>query len=319
MTEFGAKHVLLGLYVLLVGTGAYVTYIGQGGTLDELNEKIAQVEERDASLESLRAREREVAQRAEEIRERSRTRYKRIPRSLSTPDIMSYISKNTQHGFDAFDLTSEGSQSEEGYNVHVFKAKGEAVFSSLYRLIWTLENNRPFYRIRNLQLRLLEKRTTDEDTGRSSMDVLVSFQMEVEAIYGVAGGIGQASGSVGSRDGDGLPVARTEQTPPVPAQVLPPATPEINPFYPLIFDQVPPNEHGRLNLDTARLVSVVEGQAIFETTDGLKRVGEGDRVYLGRIVEVDPNTGRVVARLNKGGIIDRVVRSVSDGATTTVP
>ena len=37
---------------------------------------------------------------------------------------------------------------------------------------------------------------------------------------------------------------------------------------------------------------------------------EGDRVYLGRIVEVDPTEGRVVARLNRGGIVERVERTL---------
>jgi hypothetical protein len=39
-------------------------------------------------------------------------------------------------------------------------------------------------------------------------------------------------------------------------------------------------------------------------------VREGDRVYLGRIEEVDPSEGRVVARLNRGGIVDRVERTL---------
>ena len=101
--------------------------------------------------------------------------------------------------------------------------------------------------------------------------------------------------------------------------MLPNPSPEINPFYPLIFEEVPPNQYGRLNVESARLVSIVDGKALFQTGDGLQRVGEGDRVYLGRILEVAPAEGRVVARLNRGGIVDRVVRTLGTESSLRRP
>ncbi|PSQ67553.1 MAG: hypothetical protein BRD32_00400 [Bacteroidetes bacterium QH_2_64_74] len=77
-----------------------------------------------------------------------------------------------------------------------------------------------------------------------------------------------------------------------------------------MFENVPPNEYDRLDIESARLLSIIDEQAIFQTSEGLRRLGEGDRVYLGRIVEVDPVEGRVVARLNRGGVIDRVERTL---------
>ncbi|PSQ76605.1 MAG: hypothetical protein BRD33_02965 [Bacteroidetes bacterium QH_6_63_17] len=59
-------------------------------------------------------------------------------------------------------------------------------------------------------------------------------------------------------------------------------------------------------MESARFLSIVDEQAIFQTSSGIERVQEGDRVYLGRIVDIDPSEGRVVARLNRGGVVDRV-------------
>jgi hypothetical protein len=45
---------------------------------------------------------------------------------------------------------------------------------------------------------------------------------------------------------------------------------------------------------------------VFQDGEGFRAVGEGDDVYLGQIVQVNPQRNRVVAQLNKGGILDRV-------------
>jgi hypothetical protein len=213
-----------------------------------------------------------------------------------------YLTELTQTGFKTFNVTSEGSEDRDRYSVRTFSAEGEAFFTNLYRFVWTVENNRPFYRVRDLELSYLEERTTDEETGRTSMDLLVSFQMDVQSIYGAVKNIEPTD----EREVDRLPVAQTAPSPPLPSSVLPNPAPDVNPFYPLVFETIPPNEYGRLDVESARFVSVVDGQAIFQTSDGIERVQEGDRVYLGRIVDVDPTAGRVVARLNRGGVIDRV-------------
>ncbi len=301
---------LLTCLILVGGVGTYVTYFHQQKTITSLEQEIEAKKQEQEEIRALRADRANAESRLETVRHRWRTQYKVVPATISSPDIVSYLTDLTQTGFQRFDVTSAGSEEREGYSVHTFSAEGEAYFTNLYQFVWTIENNRPFYRIGDLNLNYLEERETDEETGRTTMDVLVSFEMDVQAIYGAATNLPSSTTPSDGREVERLPVAQNSTTPPLPSSVVPNPAPEINPFYPLVFEEVPPNQYDRLNVESAQLLSIVDGEAIFQTGEGLQRVGEGDRVYLGRIVEVSSEEGRVVARLNRGGIIDRVERTL---------
>lgn len=303
MFEFESNQILLiSCLLLLIGVGTYLTYFRQQNTLRSLEEQIQDKQEEQEQIRTLRANLKDAESQFEEVRNRWESQYKIVPETVTSPDIVGYLTELTQTGFETFDITSAGSEDRDGYSVRTFSAEGQAYFTSLYQFVWTIENNRPFYRVRDLRLNYVEERNTDEETGRTSMDLFVSFQMEVQAIYGAVETIEPADEGEVQR----LPVAQTAPSPPLPSSVLPNPAPDVNPFYPLVFEDVPPNEYGRLDVESARFLSIIDEQAIFQTGDGIERVGEGDRVYLGRIVEVDPSEGRVVARLNRGGIVDRV-------------
>ncbi len=311
MFDFDSNQILLvSCLLLLTGVGTYLTYFRQQNTITSLDQKIEAKEEEREQIRTLRANLADAESQLKTVRHEWRTQYKTVPETISSPDIVGYLTELTQTGFKRFDITSSGSDERDGYSVHTFGAEGEAFFTNLYRFVWTIENNRPFYRIRDLELTYLEERTTDEETGRTTMDVLVSFQMDVQAIYGATKDLPDPTQPSDGREVERLPVAQTSTSPPLPSSVLPNPAPDVNPFYPLVFETVPPNQYDRLNVESAQFLSVIDGKAVFQTSEGLKRVGEGDRVYLGRIVEVNPTEGRVVARLNRGGIVEQVERTL---------
>ena len=314
------QTILLSCLVLVIGAGTYLTYFRQRDMIASLDKKIEAKREEQEQIRTLKANLNDAKNRFKTVRHEWRTQYKVVPQTISSPDIVAYLTELTQTGFKRFDVTSSGSEERDGYSVHTFNAEGEAYFMNLYRFVWTVENNRPFYRVRDLELTYLEERTTDEETGRTTMDLLVSFQMNVQAIYGATKDLPSPVPPSDGREVDQLPVAQTAPRPPLPSSVVPNPAPEVNPFYPLVFETVPPNEDDRLNVESAQLLSIIDGQAIFQTSEGLTRVGEGARVYLGRIVEVDPSEGRVVARLNRGGVIDRVERTLgTDSPLRQIP
>ncbi len=318
MLNLGSNQILLLTVLLLVcGVGTYVTYVRQQSTLETLAERVQTRQEKKTQIETLRADRAENRNRLAATRTRWRNRYKKVPDTIASTDVVAYLTELTQRGFRTFDVASAGPTLRDGYSTYRFDIEGKAYFSSLYRLIWRLENGRPFYRIQDLRLSYLEKRTTDPEEGAPSLDVLVSFEMAVEAVYGIVKDVPRPLQEPPADEA--LPVAQNEAQPPVPSSVMPDPDPSINPFYPLIFDEVPPNEERRLNVETAELVSIVDEQAVFATERGVKRVSEGDRVYLGTIIDVDPSAGRVVARLNRGGIVKRVERLLRSERTSREP
>lgn len=301
--------ILLLCLVVVVAAGTYLTYFRQQSTLNELEEQISEKQEERAEIESLYEQLTTSEQQFQEAAWQWQSRYKSFPDTLSSPEIVGYLTNLTQIGFDQFDVASSGTEDQEGYSVHTFQAVGTAPFYQLYRFLWRIENNRPFYQVRDLSIQNIDRRTTDEETGRTQMEILVSFNMEIDGFYGGEEIETEIPQTVASEE-EALPVAQDPLRPSLPASVLPREDPRLNPFYPLILEEVPPNEEGRLNFEATPLVAIVDNRAIFETEEGTTAVREGERVYLGRIVEVDPENGRVLARLNKGGIIDTIERTL---------
>lgn len=297
------------LWVAVTVAGVYVTIFEQPKELDRLEkaEKAARLEQAEISaLLEERATSRE---RADEALRRWKARYKVIPDTLSGPAVIGRLNDLTQRGFETFDVSYQGQQVTEDYRYHTFQISGRGYYSNLYELVWTLENSRTFYRVGDVQLDHIDLITEDPETGAERMKVMVSFRMRVEAYFG--GAVGMSAGqspSIASIEEEGLPVSRAgADLPPVPKHVLPDEKPAVNPFFPLVMEDLPPNTHNLVDVEDAEFVSIVGQKAVFKDDEGFRSLGTGDDVYLGQITAVDPVEGRVAARLNKGGIIDEVV------------
>ncbi len=300
--------VLAFCWVLVAGVGTYLTFFHQPRELLTLQETeratVLRQQEADALLAQMSASQTE----ARDVYQRWNARYKVMPASLRSYEIVDYLNNLTGSGFEAFDVQVVGVTQSAGFSTYSLGITGRAYYGSLYRLVWHLENNRSFYRIRTLELKHLDLRDADAE-GRERMQVLVSFNLTLEAYFGGAEGMSAPSAAWNA----GLVAAggSAAAPPPVPDGILPRFTPIGNPFYPIILDAVPPNTYGLVDLDNAQLVSIANGHAVFRDGDAYFTLGVGDAVYLGRITTIDPETSRVVAYLNRGGITDEVEVSLA--------
>ena len=312
MMKIGINTWLMAICWLVVsGLGVYFTFLKQPQELEHLKkaEQVAQLKE--AELASLATEEASLSQMSEDVARKWRARYKVIPEQLTTAEVVGYLNELTTSGFKNFDVALGGRQQTADYSYYVFNISGRAYYNSLYQLIWELENNRNFYRLHNLSLDQIDLVTPDKELGTERLQVMVSFSGRLEAYFnGIEGA--SAPEALDSRlfENAGVPVARQDDLPPVPLDLLPDVKPVTNPFFPVIMDQIPPNTYNLVEVETAELISIVGEKAVFRDDTGLRTVALGEEVYLGRLTEVDPANGRIVARLNKGGIFDEVVREL---------
>lgn len=304
------------LWALIVGAGGYLTFVQQPRTLEHLKEaeRVAQLQRDEAGALQLQQAGAEGSAREAYLRWSSR--YKVFPESLATHEVVAYFNSLTQTGFKNVDVTVKESQQQSDYSMHVLEVKGRAQYGALHRFVWDLENNRLFYRIRSLQLAEMDLQEEDSQQ-RPRFEVVVSFTMEVEALYGGAEGLSAPPAGVLTEASEVQP-GTTTAPPVIPAMLLPNRTPPKNPFYPAILSDIPPNTYGLLDVTEASLIAIADGRAIFQDGNGYHTVGVGSAVYLGTITQVDAGTGRVVARLNKGGILDQIVRRI-DGKESYRP
>src|SRR5690606_24923589 len=109
---------------------------------------------------------------------------------------------------------------------------------------------------------------------------------------GIDGASAPAEGPTALAVADGLPPERTPDLPPVPRELLPARQPALNPFFPGILQQIPPNTYGLIDVEQSALVSIVGQKAVFNEGGTFRTAGPGDAVYLGHVVTVDPQEGR---------------------------
>lgn len=293
---------------LVIGGGVYVTFFEQPAEKERLERAEQVAKSKQVELTSLIASAAQSQQQAEQIERKWKSRYKEIPQILVSESVISFLNKTTKTGFQPFDIAFSDHIQSESFSKYVFRISGRGKMRALYNLIWSIENNRQFYRIANLELDHFDLITTDRETSREKLQVMVNFRFQLDAYYGGAEGLSASDVVDMELDGSGLnvplPMRDISQVPP---GILPPRQLAENPFLPLIMDKIPPNTNDLMDVDKAVLVSIVGAQAVFDIGGGnFATVERGDEIYLGTITEIDPRLGFVRARLNKGGIIDDV-------------
>ncbi|MDX1439424.1 MAG: hypothetical protein R3284_05930 [Rubricoccaceae bacterium] len=297
--------VLVFVALLIAGGSYYATDVFQKDNLQQLEDSRKVAELTNARVEDLLVREAESEVLAEEALSRWHARYKYIPNDLNTADMLEYVEGLTRSGFEQFDMHLVGRTSSPDFSTYTFEVTGIGTYSAMYHVIWHLENNREFYRINNVSVDHIEHVRRNERTGDESRRDLVSFKFTLLAYFAGIEGISAPQDSLR----------------PIPRMLFAREFPEKDIFDPLVkppttsSDQLPPNTEGLLNIEEAELISIVGHVAVFSSGETRFDVQEGDRIYLGTIVEVDPANSLVRARLVKNNHAEMITRRLGDGAS----
>jgi hypothetical protein len=308
MSNILQNLIVLGLcWLLATAGGVYLTFIDQPAEMERLS-KAEQVERmKHAELSELMTRMSESKSVADEVVTRWNARYKVIPRTLSSEDVIGMLNDLTRSGFSPFDLKFKEHIESSNYNTFVFDISGRGEFPALYNLIWSLENSREMYRVKDLKLNHFDLVTQDPETLRQKMEVVVNFTFQLEAFYGGMVGLSADDELEGApKSAFSSFIDPMSGLPPVPDSVLPARHARMNPFHPLILENLPPNTYNLVDMNEAEVVMIAGTDAIIDWNGQVYTLGIGDSVYLGQIISVDPRNGTVLARLNKGGIVDEV-------------
>ncbi len=297
------------LWLVIAGAGLYVTMVVQPRELGALEASARTAVLRREEAGALTLQQQDAEARMQEVSMRWSTRYKVVPDSLRAHDVVAYLNSLSRSGFKNVDVKVEATETTPDVSRHVLAVSGRASYGALHRFVWDIENNRSFYRIRSLTIEQMDLSDTDSE-GRPTYEAVVSFRLTVEALFGGIDGLSAPPPGAVFTDAATRPQPVGNRPPLVPASVLPMRTPPRNPFYPLVLDAIPPNTYGLIEIETAELIAIADGRAIFRDGDGYHTLGPGSAVYLGYVSSVDAAGGRVIAHLNKGGILDQVVRRI---------
>jgi hypothetical protein len=288
---------LVAVTMVIAGTGYYMTDVKQPEELQRIEDMRLTANMEFANVEELLQMEGVSAEMAEASVRKWRARYKFIPERMATPDILQYLERLTSVGFEETAIDLQGVTNRSDYSFYTFRINGTATYNALYDFIWHLENNREFYLVHDLELRHRDVFRENMNTGRQRRIDMVQFSMRLNAYF-------NGSEGLSAPDGELMPVPRT---------LLPDHYPAHNSFFPQVRADLPPNHEGLVDVEQGKLISIVAGTAIFEYGGEQHELKEGDNVYLGEIVKIDPLEGTVRAVLNKGGLTTTVdVRMYSE-------
>lgn len=288
MTRIRNTVLLVGLLLLVAGAGYYVTEIYQPAQMQHLKDMNRVARSQQGEVAQLLSEAEVSADRTEETLRKWNARYRYVPTTLTTPDIVDYLESYTSDGFEAFNIRLDGTSRTSDVSKYTFSVDGTAYYSALYRFIWAMENNPDFYQIRDLNM----SRTEVKDARRQTLRDMVRFTMKLDAYYmGV----------------DGLSVDRNELAS-VPDAYLPVKTLPNDSFEPKVRVQRASSSvnDDKLDVEQASLVSIAGNRAIFQDGSTQYIVYEGTSVRYGTITRIDPINVLVRASLTKDGRTESV-------------
>lgn len=282
MNHLRNTYLLLGFLLLLAGIGYYVTEVYQPATEQHLVDLNRVARSQQGEVAQLLSEAEVSADRAEETLRKWEARYRYVPSSLKTPDIVEYLEPHTSDGFEAFNIRLDGVSRSPDVSKYTFSVDGTAYYPNLYEFIWAMENNPEFYRIHDLNM----SRTEVQDARWRTRRDMVRFTMKLDAYFmGI----------------EGLSVERDELAT-VPLEYLPVQDLPNNSFDPKVRVYRPTAvQDDKLDVEEAALISIAGDRAIFQDGSTQYIVYEGTAVRHGKITRIDPINVLVRASLTKDG------------------
>lgn len=176
---------------------------------------------------------------------------------------------------------------ENDFAFHTYTVKGEDTFENVFDFIYYLENNPLLYKIESISLSGATIGETEEGPILG-----VKFEIEIKAYYGASPAVDEAY---------------------MPRKVAAPPK-QIDPFFPLIFEQLPPNVKDLVEVEKSELQALTKDTAfVIDQHKKLVALSVGDEVYLGYLTSIDIDENKCVFTLNKGGIIQTVTLKLNFG------
>ena len=282
---------LAGFVLLIAGPGIWFTYMSYPKQIKVIDARIKQLNDSLQAMPQLADSFNRVTDRLTEIRQRWEKRDKEIPAKDTTGQTYGYLNQliTSIGSFNMnFNYASIHDFKAKGYGYNEYNVNGRAYFDKICKFLWYIENGRRLFKVPNISM------VATPEVDSNGIKVMMSYNMSFYAFYSPQ---------------ESLHTSKTDTTFTAP-------TIKFNPFYPLVTPSDRPIRAGEIEIRTALLKMVINGQAYIIDQYGKPRtIEEGDRVYLGHITKVYED-GRLDAFLSEAA--DPVVVLLSIGGVATI-
>lgn len=273
---------LLVLLVIVIAAGGIYTYLIQKGEIEDKEKKLEEINVNAYDTNDLLDELLTLQKRAAELDSILSLRKYNIPVDLKQSSFFNFVNKVSFNFSSRSFVNIEYIEVEiqENFSYYVYQLNGTAYFSDIYKLIYAIEESKELKKV--LKANMTNFVEVDEEGYPHYM---VTFNMDVAVYFS---------------DNDRFAASNMKEN-----RLT--ANPIYDIFYPLIRNEIPPNEDNLLDVQNAQLLALIpEGAFLSDAKGNTYLLWEGDKVYLGYLTEIDYENNRVMFVLNKGGIIDKV-------------
>jgi hypothetical protein len=269
------------IFLIVLALGIYFSMIRYPGRLAEVDDQINEIDKELQNTPDLLNQVNTLTQFVAQTKAQWANRNKDIPPTDVTGETYARLIETIDRsGNVKMDMLYNGVKNFEKYGYGMYDLKGDASFEDLFKFLWFIENGRYLYKIRSLEL----KQAWSKEKESQQPMLYVSYHMMIDAYFS---SVPELSASTGER-------------------LLQPSRLALNPFYPAILPEIPPNTRDLVEIKRSTLKGVIAGKAYLQDQNKrIRELSEGDEIYLGYVAKIDPEYGKLEYVLNEGGIIDK--------------
>ena len=274
--------IILIIFIAIVLGSVFYNFVFQKAKINDRQKKIKDLKLYQLDTESLNQQLSLLKKRVAELDSILANRKYNIPYNLSQAAFFNFVNK-VSYGFSSHSYVNiEFNEIETGTNftVYHYSLSGIAEFNDLIKLVYAIEESKQLKKIETVELTNNVKVDSD-----GIPHYLVTYKFNASVYYS---------------DDNRFYVSDLKENAIVP-------NPAYDFFYPLIRNEIPPNNDKLLDVQSAQLLALIpDGAFLVDASGNTYLLWEGDQFYLGYLTNINYQNNEVNFVLNKGGIIENI-------------
>ncbi len=274
--------IILIIFIAIVLGSVFYNFVFQKAKINDRQKKIKDLKLYQLDTESLNQQLSLLKKRVAELDSILANRKYNIPYNLSQAAFFNFVNK-VSYGFSSHSYVNiEFNEIDTGTNftIYHYSLSGIAEFNDLIKLVYAIEESKQLKKIETVELTNNVKVDSD-----GIPHYLVTYKFNASVYYS---------------DDNRFYVSDLKENAIVP-------NPAYDFFYPLIRNEIPPNNDKLLDVQSAQLLALIpDGAFLVDASGNTYLLWEGDQVYLGYLTNINYQNNEVNFVLNKGGIIENI-------------
>ena len=270
------------LLIIVVAAGIIYNYIIQGNEIDDRQDRVKNLKSFNYKTAEITQQLNDLSKRANVLDSLLASRRFNIPYNLSSIKFFRFMNSISSNFSPVTKLNVEyvDKFDEKDFTYYEYKITGSGEYNDIFKIIYSIEHSKELKKIKSVSINNMV--SSDENK-------IPEFLVRCTIITDVYFALNDRFATKRLYENDLT------------------AKPQYDIFYPLIRNEIPPNNEGLLDVQGAKLLALIpEGAFLSDTNGKTFLLWEGEQIYLGYLTKIDYENNKVNFIINKGGIIENV-------------